>query len=54
MQEIRASSAESTDISRTEKLRAEDLEYFDSDFESEHNEVIVSSERHVYYRDMFV
>lgn len=43
-----------TDSPRTNKLRAEDLRYFDPDFESEHNESIVSSRRHVYYRDMFV
>ena len=42
------------DPSRIGKLRAEDLEYFDPEFESEHNEAIVSSGRHVYYRDMFV
>ena len=39
---------------RTGKLRAEDLGYFDPDYESERNESIVSSGRHVYYRDMFV
>ena len=42
------------DSFRIGKLRAENLEYFDPEFESEHNEFIISSERHVYYRDMFV
>ena len=51
---MRTSSAEPTNAPRTEKLRAEDLEYFDSNFESEHNKVIISSERHIYYRDMFI
>ena len=51
---MRVSLVESTNVSRTEKLRAKDLEYFDPDFKSEHNEIIVSSGRHVYYRDMFV
>ena len=36
------------------KLRAEDLGYFDPDYESERNEAIVSVGRHIYYRDMFV
>ena len=40
--------------SRAGKLRAEDLGYFDPDYESEKNESIVSVGRHVYYRDMFV
>ena len=42
------------DAPRSTKLRAEDLGFFDPDYESEHNESIVSSGRHVYYRDMFV
>ena len=36
------------------KLRAEDLGYFDPDYESESNKAIVSAGRHVYYRDMFM
>ena len=47
-------AAAQDDPPRTGKLRAEDLGYFDPEFESEHNEFIVSSGRHVYYRDMFV
>ena len=49
-----AAAQDVADSPRIEKLRAENLEYFDPEFESEHNETIVSSERHVYYRDMFV
>ena len=41
-------------VVRTDKLRVEDLEYFDSDYKSERNKFIVSFDRHVYYRDMFV
>ena len=42
------------DPPRSGKLRAEDLGYFDPDYESENNESIVSVGRHIYYRDMFV
>ncbi|KAM0800543.1 hypothetical protein BDR22DRAFT_972808 [Usnea florida] len=35
------------------KLRVEGLGFFDPGFESEHNESIVNSGRHIYYRDMF-
>ena len=38
----------------TSKLRVENLEYFDPDYKSERNEFIVSFDRYVYYRDMFV
>ena len=40
--------------SRSGKLRAEDLGYFDPDYESERNESIVNAGRHIYYRDMYV
>ena len=50
-----AQDAVEASVSRsTDKLRAENLEYFDSNYESERNESIVSSGRHVYYRNMFV
>lgn len=51
---MRPAAPEGADSSRHGRLRAEDLAYFDPDYESEHNESIVSAGRHIYYRDMFV
>ena len=57
MQQLRPNNAgvadQAADTPRS-RLRAEDLGFFDPDYESEHNESIISSGRHVYYRDMFV
>ena len=42
------------DLLRSSKLRAKDLRYFNSDYESENNEFIVSVNRYIYYRDIFM
>ena len=42
------------DPPRPGKLRVEDLKFFNPDFKSEHNEAIISSGRHIYYRNMFI
>ena len=36
------------------KLRADDLGYFDPDFESDYNNSIISLGRYIYYRDIFI
>ena len=45
---------ETSNLLRYEKLRIEDLGYFDLDYKSEYNEFIVSFKRYIYYRDIFI
>ena len=55
MQEIRfVIISKSLNLSRYEKLKIEDLNYFDFNYESERNKFIVNVEHHIYYRDIFV
>ena len=54
MQGMRPALALALDATRSQKLRAEDLGYFDPNDESEHNDSIVSSGRDFYYWDIFV
>ena len=51
---MRPPTPEPAKLSKSEKLRAEDLDYFDFDYENEHNEFIISVGRYIYYRDIFV
>ena len=46
--------SKSSDLSRQKKLRAENLNYFDFNYENKRNKLIVNVERYIYYRDMFV
>lgn len=48
------SADQATDTPRSGKLRAEDLGYFNLDYESENNKPIISAERYIYYRNIFV
>ena len=41
-------------LSRHKKLKAENLSYFDFNYESERNKFIVNFERYIYYRDIFI
>ena len=42
------------ELSRFDKLKIENLNYFDLDYKNESNDFIVNSNRHIYYRDIFV
>ena len=41
-------------ILRSDKLRAKNLEYFDSNYNSENNKSIISVERYIYYRNIYI
>ena len=44
----------SSKLLRHKKLKVENLNYFDLDYESKRNKFIVNFERYIYYYDIFV
>ena len=55
MQEMRsATTSKPLDLSRYKKLKIKDLGYFDFNYKSERNKLIVNVERYIYYYDMFI